>query len=63
MVAQLVIKLCHTLHGANLGLFLVTHRLAYKNEELFKLFMTYSCSGSIYMKEMKIKQNYVEFQN
>ena len=23
----------------------------------------YSCSGAIYMKEMKIKQNSVEFQN
>ena len=28
-----------------------------------KLFMPYSCSGSIYMKQTKIKQNSVNFQN
>ena len=29
----------------------------------YKLFMPYSCSGSIYMKQTKIKQNSVNFQN
>ena len=28
--------MCRTLQGANIGLFLVRHRLAYKNKELFK---------------------------
>ena len=36
MVVQYVIQLCRTLQGANLGLFLVTNRLAYTNKELFK---------------------------
>ena len=42
--------------------FLVTHSLAYKNKELFKTVYEI-CSGSIYMKGMKIKQNSVNFQN
>ena len=28
-----------------------------------ELFMPYSCSGSIYMKQTRIKQNFVNFQN
>ena len=36
MVVQKVIKICRTLQAANLGLFLVTHNLACKNEEHFK---------------------------
>ena len=33
-----------------------------KIKSFLKLFMTYSCSGSMYMKEIKIKQTSVNFK-
>ena len=66
MVVQLVIQLCRTLQGATKDCFwshIVAHSLAYQIKSSLKLVMTYTCSGSIYMKEMKIKQNSVDFQN
>ena len=49
MVVQEVIKLCRTLQDANLGFFLVTHSLAYKNKELFKtVYDLYLFSINIY---------------
>ena len=64
MVVQQVIQLCCSLKVANLGLFSVTNRLAYKNKEPSKtVYAIYRCSGSIYMKQTKIKQNSVNFQN
>ena len=36
MVVEQVIQLCRSLYVANLGLFSVTHSLAYKNKEPFK---------------------------
>ena len=54
------IMLCRTLHGANLGLFLVTHSLAYKYKELFKTVNDlYLFTINIYMYEGN--ENYAKF--
>ena len=63
MVVQQFIKLCHSLQVSNLSLFLVTNGMASRNKDSIKLFMTYSCSGLIYMKGMEIKQNILNLQD
>ena len=49
--------------GCKFRTFSVTYSLAYKIKCPLKLFMPYSFSESIYMKQTKIKQNSVNFQN
>ena len=54
---------CHTIVPFTIGCQLRTCFGHMKIKSPLKLFMKYSCSGSIYMKRTKIKQNSVNFQN